>query len=506
LVFVPPLVEVHQLPSTNQQTRLLITSYLAYPNSDSRRLKICAFLILSFHSSHLFKHKMTSRSRNRPLPTTGQSSQTPALTTPDVFKESDEVARRLGNIRTTVADVADKAGFSSAGDIKRHAAQMENIRHETKKMAGGILDHLSIIDQANEATQKAQGIPSDDHIANTRERINSSSAEMLTRLVTEKPDAVSVLRSFGPDLHLELAASIELASGRISDSVEPGQGPTAEPDSRDAQIRRLEDELAKFKTSATRETNLLTELEKSRKLVDKLQRELTAKDAAHIHLDLEVMRLKAKEPTEPSTNYAMAFFFGGRLDDAEESIQSIFQRNRQLLRANPTVWHRPLKLLPSWSSFSVPMVRERSIQAIFMDVLGHFERESWDDSSGAFDTLRELHDLLSQQSYETLLYPVGSLLFKLVSDAIECEATPLMVKIAAWQVLFVIEDRWADAADSVFLDKIDEGIEVLCRQRGVENLPATFGAHARFGDIVLVCPKDSSGRDSTTRHNHSLGG
>lgn len=86
----------------------------------------------------------------------------------------------------------------------------------------------------------------------------------------------------------------------------------------------------------------------------------------------------------------------------------------------------------------------------------------------------------------------GGRLFLYLSEATE-SSTALRVKVAAWQVIFLLADRWPDVVDLSFLEKALTGIKVLCDREPLTNLPKDFASQGEFGDATIICPKGGNG-------------
>ncbi|KAM5342303.1 hypothetical protein ACJ41O_013269 [Fusarium nematophilum] len=152
------------------------------------------------------------------------------------------------------------------------------------------------------------------------------------------------------------------------------------------------------------------------------------------------------------------------------------------------------ELLPAWASWSRPGVTNQDAHSMMLELVVLSGRGTWDEESGAYEALRRLKAVLLGPSGVVMQSWVGRFLFSVLSRAVTQETTGFIVRVATWQVLLMLDQRWPGISDKAFIERSDDKVGWALRggRPDLTHLDSE-GQRQIHGQLEMFCPPSRSG-------------
>ncbi|KAF4459852.1 hypothetical protein FALBO_13381 [Fusarium albosuccineum] len=155
-----------------------------------------------------------------------------------------------------------------------------------------------------------------------------------------------------------------------------------------------------------------------------------------------------------------------------------------------SVW----ELLPPWYNGPRGQIAAQDLNGITLQLVILFRSGCWDMASGAYEVLYKLKASLLDSSTAAIPRWMGTFFFSVLSWAVLQASSAVVVRISAWQILWLLYQQWPRVCDKTFLE---EGVNPICRalRNGRPDFAGldSYDQLKSVGPFDLVCPPDKSG-------------
>ncbi|KAM0228149.1 hypothetical protein ACHAP5_012019 [Fusarium lateritium] len=149
------------------------------------------------------------------------------------------------------------------------------------------------------------------------------------------------------------------------------------------------------------------------------------------------------------------------------------------------------ELLPIWNSESQCSDKTMEVDCVMLELLTLRRSQQWDQLSGVYNKLCSLKACLLSPNAATLPQWLGQFMFAMLSFAVSRESPHLMIRLAAWQIMWLLHRRWTGLSDDAFLQTSTDAIgKSLCSGKP-DFTPE--GLLNESGPIQVFCAYDKAG-------------
>ncbi|KAJ3527795.1 hypothetical protein NM208_g10528 [Fusarium decemcellulare] len=245
----------------------------------------------------------------------------------------------------------------------------------------------------------------------------------------------------------------------------------------------------------TKNTNTLAHLEAERSKSKSREAELALSKESY--RAITERRNELRSQLGGAHSYLRQFLMGSMTSDAGWMSAQVkimlSDEGMVLIERSPetmSVW----ELLPAWAPGIRGQIASQDLNCITLQLVILFQLGCWDVASGACDVLCKLKASLLDSSTAAIPRWMGSFFFSVLSWAVSKASPDLVVRIAAWQILWLLYHQWPRVCDKTFLEG---SVDPICRalRNGRPDF-ADLESYAQLktvGPFDLVCPPDKSG-------------
>ncbi|KAF4974336.1 hypothetical protein FZEAL_8748 [Fusarium zealandicum] len=200
-----------------------------------------------------------------------------------------------------------------------------------------------------------------------------------------------------------------------------------------------------------------------------------------------------KEKLELATSNLCRFLTGSAGASAAWGsllVESLLNGDVVLLTQRSPQHVQQWTLLPAWAPASAAIVPSKDVDSMVLELIVIFQSGAWNEVSGAYDTLLKLRKALLGQSGAVISTWMGKFIFMMLAWVVSQPSSCFMVRVASWQIIWLLDERWAAVSDKALLnDTIDHLGEAL--RLGRPDLSYLDSVQIENG-LELFCPSDAA--------------